>query len=149
MAEAKELHTRYFERFGDIGRFLQEVVEEARESGYTETMFGRRRYFPGFSDDNRRVQEMAERAALNAPIQGTAADIIKVATNRVERDLRDGGFKSRLLLQVHDELVLEIAEGERSQVEELVRRAMGSAADLSVPLDVAVGVGHSWRDAAH
>ncbi len=147
--EARELHAKYFERFGDIGRYLQEVVEEARVLGYTETMLGRRRYFPGLQDDSRRVQEMAERAALNAPIQGTAADIIKLATNRVERELEDGGFKSRLLLQVHDELVLEIAEGERDRVENMVRDAMGSAADLSVPLDVAVGVGHSWRDAAH
>ncbi len=147
--EAQQLHSKYFERFGGIGHYLREVVEEARGSGYTETMFGRRRYFPEMHATSRRVQEMAERAALNAPIQGSAADIIKLATNDVERRLEEGGYKSRLLLQIHDELVLEIAPGERAEVESLVREAMADAAQMSVPLEVAVGVGHSWRDAEH
>lgn len=147
--EAQELHSKYFERFGGIGRYLRDVVEEARETGYTETMLGRRRYFPELQADNRRVQEMAERAALNAPIQGSAADIIKLATNQVEALLEQGGYRSRILLQIHDELLLEIADGEREEVEQLVRQSMGQAVEMSVPLEVAVGVGHSWRDAAH
>lgn len=149
VAEAKGLHTKYFERFGGVGKYLRDVVEEARDTGYTETMLSRRRYFPELHADNRRVQEMAERAALNAPIQGSAADIIKLATNEVQNLLDAGGYESRILLQIHDELLLEIAAGERDSVENLVRDAMGRAVEMSVPLDVAVGVGHSWRDAAH
>ncbi len=147
--EARELHTKYFERFGGIGRFLQEIVEEARTTGYTETILGRRRYFPELNSSVRRVADMAERAALNAPIQGSAADIMKLAMLDVDRNLRDGGYKSRMLLQVHDELLLEIAPGETKVVEDLVRAAMGESVKMSVPLDVAVGVGWSWRDAAH
>ncbi|MFT0763401.1 DNA polymerase I [Actinomyces sp. F1_1611] len=147
--EARDLHSRYFERFGGVGRYLHEVVEVARQTGYTETMFGRRRYFPELRSDSHRVREMAERAALNAPIQGSAADIIKIATNDVYQRLRDGKYRSRLLLQIHDELLLEIAPGERKEVEELVRESMGQAAEMSVPLEVAVGVGRSWKDAAH
>ena len=147
--EAKTLHSQYFERFGGIGRYLQEVVEDARVQGYTETILGRRRYFPELSSSVRRVADMAERAALNAPIQGSAADIMKLAMIEVCRELDEGHYKSRVILQVHDELVLEIGPGERKEVEELVKRAMESSVTLSVPLDVAVGVGHSWRAAAH
>lgn len=147
--EARDLHRRYFERFAGIGRYLQEVVEQARQAGYTETMFGRRRYFPQLTSENTRVREMAERAALNAPIQGSAADIIKVAMINVDEELRQGGYESRVCLQIHDELLLEIAPGEQQQVEELVRNAMASSVQMSVPLDVAVGIGKSWRDAAH
>ena len=147
--EAKQLHNQYFERFGGVGRYLQEVVEEARRQGYTETILGRRRYFPELTSSVRRVADMAERAALNAPIQGSAADIMKLAMIDVCRELGEGHYKSRVILQVHDELVLEIAPGEREEVQELVRRAMESSVTLSVPLDVAVGVGRSWRAAAH
>ena len=117
--------------------------------GYTETILGRRRYLPDLTSDNGQRRQMAERMALNAPIQGSAADIIKIAMLRVHRALRKAGFRSRLLLQVHDELVLEVAPGEAAQIEELVRREMGSAYLLDVSLDVSVGLGHSWADAAH
>jgi len=125
------------------------VVDEARTTGYTETILGRRRYLPDLTSDNRQRREMAERMALNAPIQGSAADIIKVAMLGVERALRGAGLRSRMLLQVHDELVLEVAPGEREQLDELVRREMGAAYQLSVPLDVSIGVGRTWDDAAH
>ncbi len=147
--EARELHKDYFARFSRIGQYLREVVEEARHDGYTQTMFGRRRYFPDLHSTVRRVQDMAERAALNAPIQGSAADIFKIAMMRVQAGLLEGDFHSRMVLQVHDELVLEIADGESAAVKNLVEQAMGSAAKLSVPLDVAVGEGKSWRAAAH
>ena len=111
----------YFQRFGGVRDYLASVVEQARSTGYTETLLGRRRYLPDLTSDNRQRREMAERMALNAPIQGSAADIIKVAMLRVDEALRAAGLRSRLLLQVHDELVLEIAPGEAEQVTELVR----------------------------
>jgi DNA polymerase-1 len=117
--------------------------------GYTETLLGRRRYLPDLTSDNRQRREMAERMALNAPIQGTAADIMKVAMLNVGKELDASPLKSRMLLQVHDELVLEIVAGEAQEVEALVREAMAGAADLSVPLDVSVGLGDSWESAAH
>jgi DNA polymerase-1 len=130
--------------------YLKGVVDLARRDGYTETILGRRRYLPDLTSDNMQRRQMAERMALNAPIQGSAADIIKVAMLGVERALRDGSLTSRLLLQVHDELVLEVAPGERDQVEALVRREMGSAYVLGdVALDVSVGIGHNWDVAAH
>jgi len=147
--EARAQMDAYFTRFGGVRDYLRSVVEEARQTGYTETIMGRRRYLSNLTSDNRNLREMAERAALNAPIQGSAADIIKVAMLGVHRGLASAGLKSRLLLQVHDELVLEIAPGERQQVEELVRREMGGAYELDVPLDVSVGVGRTWHDAAH
>jgi DNA polymerase-1 len=147
--EAQGLMDEYFARFGGVRDYLDEVVAVARSTGYTQTMLGRRRYLPDLTSDNRQRREMAERMALNAPIQGSAADIIKVAMLRVEAALRDSGAKSRQLLQVHDELVLEIAPGERDDVEALVRREMGGAVEMDVPLDVSVGVGRSWHDAAH
>jgi DNA polymerase I len=141
--EARELMGEYFERFGGVRDYLVHVVDVARKTGYTETMIGRRRYLPDLTSDNRQRREAAERMALNAPIQGSAADIIKVAMLRVHERLADQGLRSRMLLQVHDELVLEVAPGERDALEALVRQAMGSAADLSVPLDVSVGLGRS------
>ncbi len=147
--EARDLRSKYFERFGGIGRYLGGVVEDAKHTGYTETMFGRRRYFPDLNSQNRRVAEMAERAALNAPVQGTAADIMKIATIEVEKRLVEGGYKSRMLLQIHDELVLEIVNEEQESVEEMVRDAMASPVSLSVPIEVAVGIGPSWKEAAH
>jgi DNA polymerase-1 len=139
----------YFARFGGVKDYLDSVVAEARGTGYTETMLGRRRYLPDLTSDNRQRREMAERMALNAPIQGSAADIIKVAMLGVDRALRESGMASRMLLQVHDELVLEVAPGERDALEALVREQMAGAADLSVPLDVSVGVGPTWHDAGH
>ncbi|MEP6799096.1 MAG: DNA polymerase I [Lapillicoccus sp.] len=147
--EAKELMDEYFERFGGVRDYLRELVVEARSTGYTATMLGRRRYLPDLTSDNRQRREMAERMALNAPIQGSAADIMKVAMLGVDRGLASAGAASRMLLQVHDELVLEIAPGERDDVEKLVRHEMGHAVEIDVPLDVSVGVGRSWHDAAH
>lgn len=147
--EARGLMDGYFERFGGVSAYLRDVVAEARGTGYTATMLGRRRYLPDLTSDNRMRREAAERMALNAPIQGSAADIMKVAMIGVDRALTAAGAKSRILLQVHDELVLEIAAGERDDVEKLVRDEMGNAAPMDVPLDVNVGVGRSWHDAAH
>jgi len=147
--EAKDQMEAYFSRFGSVRDYLQAVVEQARKDGYTSTVLGRRRYLPELNSTNRQVREAAERAALNAPIQGSAADIIKVAMIEVDRGLREAGLASRMLLQVHDELVLEIAEGEREQVESLVRDKMGGAYPLDVPLEVSVGYGRSWDTAAH
>jgi DNA polymerase-1 len=147
--EAQGLMAEYFTRFGGVRDYLAEVVERARTQGYTETMMGRRRYLPDLNSDNRQRREMAERMALNAPIQGTAADIVKVSMLTTEAALAEAGLRTRLLLQVHDELVLEVWPGEHDAVETLVRRAMAGAADLSVPLDVSVGFGPSWQDAAH
>ena len=147
--EAKVLMDEYFERFGGVRDYLRSLVADARRTEYTETILGRRRYLPDLMSDNRQRREMAERMALNAPIQGSAADIIKVAMLDVERALDDAGMKSRMLLQVHDELVFEIAAGERTALEELVRDKMGHAVEMTVPLDVSVGVGRSWHEAAH
>jgi DNA polymerase I len=147
--EARAQMEAYFTRFGGVRDYLRSVVEDARQTGYTETIMGRRRYLDKLNSDNRNLREMAERAALNAPIQGSAADIIKVAMLGVHRGLGEAGLRSRLLLQVHDELVLEIAPGECTAVEELVRREMGSAYKLDVPLDVSVGIGRTWHEAAH
>ncbi len=148
-SEAAGLMDMYFARFGGVRDYLRELVAEARGNGYTATMLGRRRYLPDLLSDNRQRREMAERMALNAPIQGSAADIMKVAMLGVGRALADAGAESRMLLQVHDELVLEIAPGERDDVEKLVRHEMGHAAEMDVPLDVSVGVGRSWHEAAH
>ncbi|MDH2390003.1 DNA polymerase I [Streptomyces sp. HNM0663] len=148
-AEARVLMDTYFERFGGVRDYLRRVVDEARSTGYTATMLGRRRYLPDLNSDNRQRREAAERMALNAPIQGTAADIVKMAMLRVDDALREARLHSRLLLQVHDEIVLEISPGEREQVEALVRREMSSAVSLRAPLDVSVGVGTDWESAAH
>jgi DNA polymerase-1 len=147
--EAKEQMDLYFDRFGGIRDYLRDVVDQARKDGYTSTVFGRRRYLPELDSSNRNVREAAERAALNAPIQGSAADIIKVAMIEVDTAIKDAGLASRVLLQVHDELLFEVAKGEREQVEKLVRDKMGSAYPLDVPLEVSVGYGRSWDDAAH
>lgn len=148
-AEARVLMDTYFERFGGVRDYLRRVVDEARATGYTETLFGRRRYLPDLNSDNRQRREMAERMALNAPIQGTAADIVKIAMLNVDRALREAGLTSRILLQVHDEIVLEIAPGERAKTEELVRREMAGSVQLRAPLDVSVGSGADWESAAH
>jgi DNA polymerase-1 len=148
-SEAATLMEEYFTRFGGVRDYLHDVVDQARGTGYTETMLGRRRYLPDLTSDNRQRREAAERMALNAPIQGSAADIIKLAMLRVDTALRRSGAASRVLLQVHDELVLEVAPGEREPVEALVRKEMGAAIEMDVPLEVSVGVGGSWHDAVH
>jgi DNA polymerase-1 len=148
-AEARVLMDEYFESFGGVRDYLHGVVEDARRTGFTETILGRRRYLPDLTSDNRQRREMAERMALNAPIQGSAADIIKVAMLRIDRALRDERLRSRMLLQVHDELVFEVATGELEQLDALVRREMGAAADLRVPLEVSVGLGRTWHEAGH
>ena len=147
--EAEALKNRYFDTFGKVHDYLESLVANAREKGYTETIFGRRRYFPALHSTNRVAREAAERAALNAPIQGSAADIMKIAMIRAEQTLAEAHVKSRIILQIHDELVVEIAPGEGDQVTELARNAMEHAVDLAVPLDVSCGIGSDWQLAAH
>jgi DNA polymerase I len=147
--EAQRLMDTYYERFGGVQDYLRRVVDEARSTGYTETVLGRRRYLPDLTSDNRQRREMAERMAQNAPIQGSAADIVKIAMLHVDAALTKEGLSSRMLLQVHDEIVLEVAPGEREQVERLVRREMAGAYPLRAPLDVSVGCGRDWETAAH
>ncbi|GAB87800.1 DNA polymerase I [Gordonia rubripertincta] len=147
--EAKDQMEAYFARFGGVRDYLHDVVAEARRNEYTATLFGRRRYLPDLNSDNWQRRQSAERMALNAPIQGTAADIIKVAMINVHKRFLAERLTSRVLLQVHDELVVEVAAGERDAVEAAVREEMGNAITLSVPLEVSVGFGRSWDDAAH
>lgn len=147
--EAAALRDRYFERFGKVRDYLEGLVAQARADGYTQTMFGRRRYLPDLRSSNRQRREMAERAALNAPIQGSAADIVKIAMMNVVDALSEAGLKSRLLVQIHDELLLEVAPGEAAALEAIARDKMATPVELSVPLDVAVGIGASWQLAAH
>jgi DNA polymerase-1 len=146
---AQQLMDTYFERFGGIRDYLQVVVEQARKVGYTETIMGRRRYLPDLMHDNRQRREIAERMALNAPIQGSAADIIKLAMLNVQAAIENEEMKSRLLLQIHDELILEVVAGEEEKISELVRREMGAAYPLKAPLDVNAGLGLTWHEAAH
>lgn len=148
-SEAKLLMTEYFARFGAVRDYLRESVAQARVDGYTETIFGRRRPFPDLASPNRVLRENAERAALNAPIQGSAADIMKLGLLHIHGELRAEGLRSRVLLQIHDELVVEVAAGEWDAVEEIVRTRMGDAAELSVPLDVQIGRGENWDVAGH
>jgi DNA polymerase-1 len=148
-AEATTLMKEYFERFGAVRTYLRSVVEQAKIDGYTETIFGRRRPFPELNSPNRVHRENAERAALNSPIQGSAADIIKIAMARVEADISARGLGSRMLMTVHDELIFEVADGESDTLEEIVRERMAHAAELLVPLDVQIGRGANWEDAAH
>ena len=148
-SEARVMMDEYFETFGGIRDYLAGVVVEARKSGYTETILGRRRYLPDLSSDNRQRRDIAERMALNAPIQGSAADLIKVAMLNTQAALEQTGLASKMLLQVHDELVFDVAPGETEALEALVREQMGGAADLLVPLDVSVGTGRTWHEAAH
>lgn len=147
--EAETLKAKYFATFGKVHDFLESCVADARERGYTETMFGRRRYFPALKSSNRNARDAAERAALNAPIQGTAADIMKIAMLRAADGLRDAGMNSRIILQIHDELVVEIAPGEEETATRVIRDAMEHAVSLDVPLDVSTGVGADWQLAAH
>ena len=147
--EARALMDEYFERFGGVRDYLGSVVDDARRTGYTQTLLGRRRYLPDLTSDNRQRREMAERMALNAPIQGSAADVVKVAMLAVQRRLEEADLASRLLLQVHDELVLEVAPGERETVSSLLHDEMSQAHPLAVSLDISVGIGQTWHEAAH
>ncbi|CAB5041264.1 unannotated protein [freshwater metagenome] len=147
--DARNLMENYFERFGGVRDYLREVVVEARKKGYTETLLGRKRFLPDLASDNRQRREMAERMALNAPIQGTAADIVKLAMLAVDRELSAAKLRSRLLLQVHDELIIEVAPGEVDRVREIVTREMEGAYLLDVTLDVNVGIGKNWDEGAH
>jgi DNA polymerase-1 len=148
-AEAKQLMADYFARFGAVRDYLRNVVQQAREDGYTETIFGRRRPFAELHSPNRVVRENAERAALNAPIQGSAADIMKIAMIGIARDISEQGLQSQMLLQVHDELIFEVSPGEWDALSGVVKHRMSTAAELLVPLDVQVGRGDNWDDAAH
>ena len=147
--EAAHLRDRYFERFGGVRDYLETVVDRARRDGWTQTMLGRRRYLPDLDSTNRTRREMAERAALNAPIQGTAADIVKCAMLRVQKALESSQLKSRMLVQIHDELLFDMAPGEEKQLRQLIHVEMEGAMQLRVPLEVAIGVGPTWKDAAH
>jgi DNA polymerase-1 len=139
----------YFQRFGGIRDYLSTVVEDARKVGYTQTIMGRRRYLPDLMSDNRQRREVAERMALNAPIQGSAADIIKLAMLKVDAEIKKEQLKSRLLLQIHDELIVEVVKGEEEKITTLVKREMGDAYPLRAPLNVSAGLGLSWHEAAH
>ncbi|GAA3033017.1 DNA polymerase I [Streptosporangium longisporum] len=149
VSEARALKEEYFEEFGGVRDFLNAIVAQARNDGYTETIMGRRRYLPDLNSDNRQRREIAERMALNAPIQGSAADIIKIAMLGVQGALKEAALGSRMLLQVHDELVFEVAPGELETLRELVTDRMNAAYSLRVPLAVSVGVGRTWEDAGH
>jgi DNA polymerase-1 len=148
-AEAKQLMTEYFERFGGVRDYLRNVVVQAKVDGYTETIFGRRRPFANLNSANRVLRDNDERAALNAPIQGTAADIIKIAMIDIDADLASQGLASKMLLQVHDELVFDVAPGEWDALAAVVTSRMAGAASLSVPLEVQLGRGQNWDEAAH
>lgn len=148
-AAADVLKEQYFATFGKVHDYLESLVSQARVNGYTETMFGRRRYFPALRSPNRAAREAAERGALNAPIQGTAADIMKIAMIKADHALREAGVASRIIMQIHDELVVEIAPGEAETVTAVVKDAMEHAVSLAVPLDVSTGIGADWQLAAH
>jgi DNA polymerase-1 len=147
--EARALMEAYFARFGSVRDYLTSIVNQARRDGYTSTILGRRRYLPDLTSDNRQRREMAERMALNAPIQGSAADLIKLAMVAVDRAMTTEGLASRMILQVHDELVFEVAQGEGERLAELVRREMDGVYELKVPLEVSMATGRSWADAQH
>jgi DNA polymerase-1 len=145
--EAQEIMDAYFEQFGGVAEFLDEIVKQAHKDGFTTTMFGRRRYLPELGSGNPRMRAIGERQALNAPIQGSAADIMKLAMINVERALLDDGLDGRMILTVHDELVFEVPESERSKATEIVEREMTGVAEMKVPLAVDVSFGKDWAEA--
>jgi DNA polymerase-1 len=147
MAEAREMIERYFEAYPGVRAFLDRTIESAKEKGYAETMFGRRRYIPEFKSSNRAMRAAGERNAMNHPMQGSAADIIKVAMNRVARRLDAEGFKAKLIMQVHDELDFSVPQDEVEALSKMVKEVMEGAADLSVPLIAEIGVGSNWGEA--
>lgn len=148
-SEAKALMKDYFERFGGVRKYLARVVEDAKANGYTKTLHGRRRPFDDLNSKIFQVRENARRAALNAPIQGTAADIMKLAMNAIQVEINSRDLESRMLLQVHDELVFEVAKGELDSLRDLVTKKMESVVQLAVPLEVQIGIGRSWDEAGH
>jgi DNA polymerase-1 len=145
--EAASIIERYFQRFAGIARYMTETVEQVRRSGFVESLYGRRRSLPDLASRNRAVSQAAERAAINMPIQGTAADLIKRAMLGLDRRLTEGGFEGRMILQVHDELLFEAPEAEAPRLADLAREVMAGAGALAVPLVVDVGIGHSWAEA--
>ena len=145
--DAKRFIEQYFTRFAGVRAWLDGTVAQAREKGYVETLFGRRRYVPELKDRNYNIRAFGERTATNSPLQGSAADLIKIAMIRIARALKERGLVSRMILQVHDELVFEVPHGEEEAATELVKRHMEGAAELRVPLVVSVGMGMNWVDA--
>jgi DNA polymerase-1 len=146
-AEARDIIARYFDRFPRVKQYIQDTIETARKSGYVTTLLGRRRFLPDVGSRNQAVRSNAERQAINMPIQGTAADMIKLAMIRIHRVIRERGLMSRMLLQVHDELVFEVPQEERRVLEPLIIEHMQNALPLSVPLQVEVGYGQNWLEA--
>ncbi len=145
--QAREILDSYFESFPNVHDFMERTVEEAKQRGYTTTILGRRRQIAELSSPNFRIQQMGERMAQNAPVQGSAADVFKVAMVELDRALDERGLATRMLLTVHDELVFEVPTAERETVEALVREVMESAIELRVPLVVDLGFGASWAEA--
>jgi DNA polymerase-1 len=144
VAQAKQFIDSYFERFPDVRRYLDEQIARARECGYVETIAGRRRYIPEIDSSNYNIRQFGERAATNAPVQGSAADIIKIAMIAIHNELTAAGARTRMLLQVHDELLFEAPADEADQIRTVVKRLMEGAFDLAVPLEVVTGVGANW-----
>lgn len=147
LTEARQIIDGYFKAYPKVKEYMERVVEEARANGYVETIFGRRRYLPDIRSGNSTVRSLAERNAINAPIQGSAADIIKIAMNRIYREFERQGIRSKVILQVHDELVVDMLRSEQEQVTAIVREAMEGAAELKVRLEVDCGIGENWLEA--
>ncbi len=145
--EAKQYIEQYLETYHGIRDYMNDIVEEAKRKGYVETLFGRRRYIPELSSNNYMVRKFGDRAAMNTPIQGTAADIMKIAMIKVYNELKNRNLKSKIVLQIHDELIIETLESEKEEVSKLLKDCMESAAKLSVPLTVEVEEGNSWYQA--
>ena len=146
-SEAKEYIDKYLATYSGIDTFMKNVVEEAKEKGYVKTEYGRVRYIPELASSNYMVRQFGSRAAMNTPIQGTAADIMKIAMIKVSQELKKRNLKSRIVLQIHDELLVETAINEKEQVYEILRDCMRGAANLSVPLEVEISEGKSWFQA--
>ena len=146
-AEAEKYIKNYFERYAGVRRFIDDTIAQVRQTGVTKTLFGRERPIPDINSRNPNARGFAERTAVNSPLQGTAADLIKLAMVRIDAGLQAGGYQSAMLLQVHDELVFECPPGEVDAVSSLVKREMEGAYELEVPLLVDIGVGPNWRDA--
>jgi len=146
-AEAQATIDRYFAAYPRVREYLDETIAEAHKTGYAETMFGRRRPIPELRNSNYNLRSFGERTAMNHPMQGTAADLMKLAMIEVDRRLRAGGFRSRMVLQVHDELVFEVPADELEELSSMARTAMAEVADLAVPLEVGIGAGVNWAEA--
>ena len=145
--EAKGIIASFYQSFPEISIFFQGIVADATKNGYVSTLLGRRRYLREIHDSNYQVREFAKRAAMNAPIQGTAADLIKLAMISVAKALKEGGYKSKMVLQIHDELIIKVYKEEKDKVYDLVKSTMENAMHLDVPLEVDGGFGKTWYDA--